>query len=147
MTKLYERDFYGWTQDQADALRRRSVNELDWENLLEEVESMGRQERDTLKSRLIVLLLHLLKWEHQPDRRGRSWALTILEQRARAQELLDENPSLRPVIGDVVASAYRLARIRAAKETRLPIRSFPKDSPFDWASAMSEPALSEDDVD
>ena len=81
MTKLYEQDYFAWTQDQADALRRRSVNELDWDNLLEEVEGLGRQERNELRSHLIILMVHLLKWRLQPERRGRSWALTIAEQR------------------------------------------------------------------
>src|SRR5437868_2639214 len=113
MTKLYEQDFLAWTEDQADALRRRSVNELDWENLLEEVESLGRQERNELRSHLIVLLVHLLKWRVQPDRRTRSWALSIAEQRREAERLLGENPSLRPISGDILADAYPIARLRA----------------------------------
>ena len=138
MTTLYKRDFFGWTQDQADALRRRSINELDWENLVEEVESMGKQERSELQSRLVVLLTHLLKWRHQPERRTRSWALTIVEQRLRAQQVLDENPSLKPEVQDVITTAYRLSRIRAARETRRPIVTFPSQSEYDWDAAMTE---------
>lgn len=139
MTKLYERDFLAWTEDQAEALRRRSVNELDWENLLEEVESMGRQERNEMRSHLIVLLLHLLKWGLQPQRRSRSWMLTILEQRREAERQLEENPSLRPDLNDIVADAYKIARLRAARETRLSLKRFPEESPFTWERAMTEP--------
>ena len=145
MTKLYERDFFAWTQDQADALRRRSINELDWENLLEEVESLGRQERNELRNRLIVLLIHLLKWRFQPQRRGRSWELSILEQRRESERVLAENPSLKPQVADIVADAYKLARIRTARQTGLSIKRFPKESPFDWNSAMTEPPVGEDD--
>jgi uncharacterized protein DUF29 len=138
MTKLYERDFFAWTQDQADALRRRSVNEIDWENLLEEVESMGRQARSELRSHLVVLLVHLLKWRFQPERRSRSWTLSILEQRAAAQQLLEESPSLKPSVDAVMNEAYRLARLRAARETRLTAKRFPKENPFTWDQAMAE---------
>jgi hypothetical protein len=137
MTKLYEKDFFAWTQEQADALRRRSVNELDWENLLEEVESMGRQERNELRSQLIVLLVHLLKWEHQPDRRTRSWILSIEEQRREARPVVEENPSLKPQVEGVLDDAYRAARLRAARQTGLSIKRFPKQRPWDWRAIMT----------
>lgn len=129
MTKLYDKDFFAWTQDQADALRRRSVNELDWENLLEEVESMGRRERSQLTNPLTVLLAHLLKWRFQPERRSRSWSLTIEEQRLRAERVLQQNPSLAPELNEILADAYRTARLRAARETKLPRSEFPETSP------------------
>ncbi|MDO9247750.1 MAG: DUF29 domain-containing protein [Phenylobacterium sp.] len=139
MTKLYALDFFAWTQDQADALRRRSVNEIDWENLLEEVESLGRQERSELRSHLVILLTHLLKWRFQPQRRSRSWALTVAEQRGEAQRVLRENPSLKPQIDGLIRDAYETARLRAARETRRPKTAFPETSPFDWDTAMAEP--------
>ena len=139
MTKLYERDFFAWTQDQADALRRRRANELDWENLLEEVEGMGKQARGELRSHLIVLLTHMLKWRFQPERRSRSWMFTILEQRVQAQQVVAESPSLKPFLEDVVAEAYRSARLRAARETRRLPGRFPEHSPFSWDQAMTEP--------
>ncbi|HZZ68796.1 MAG TPA: DUF29 domain-containing protein [Phenylobacterium sp.] len=138
MTKLYDRDFFGWTQDQADALRRRSVNELDWENLLEEVEGIGKQARGELRSHLIVLLAHLLKWRLQPERRSRSWMFTILEQRREAERMVDENPSLKPELPEILADAYKTARLRAAREPRLTIKRFPAENPFTWEMAMTE---------
>ncbi len=139
MTKLYDRDFFAWTQDQADALRRRSVNEIDWENLLEEVEGMGRQQQSELRSHLILLLTHLLKWREQPDRRSRSWTFTILEQRREAERLVRQNPSLKPELDALLTDAYRVSRLRAARETRLTIKRFPKANPFTWVQAMTEP--------
>lgn len=144
MTKLYDRDFVAWTRDQADALRRRSTNELDWENLVEEVESLGRQQQNELRSHLVVLLTHLLKWRSQPERRSRSWTFTILEQRREAERMVRQNPSLKPELNEILADAYRIARLRAAKETRLTIKRFPKEGSFTWDQAMTE-AVGEED--
>ena len=143
MTKLYEQDYFAWTQDQADALRRRSINELDWENLLEEVEGLGKQQRSELRNHLIILLVHLLKWRAQPARRGRSWELTIREQRKEAERVLTENPSLTPEVEVLLESAYRIARLRAARQSRLSLKAFPDDNPFDWRRAMSELVLTD----
>ena len=143
MTKLYEQDYFAWTQDQADALRRRSVNELDWDNLLEEVEGLGRQERNELRSHLIILMVHLLKWRLQPERRGRSWALTIAEQRREAENVLAENPSLKPGVENLLDNAYRVARIRAARQTRLSTKVFPVENPFSWHGVLHDPEITE----
>ena len=143
MTKLYDQDFLAWTRDQADALRRRSSNELDWENLLDEVESLGKQQRSELRNHLIVLLVHLLKWRLQPDRCSRSWALTIAEQRRESERMVVKNPSLKPELDDLLESAYRIARLRAARQSRLSTKAFPDDNPFDWQGVMSEPVLTD----
>ena len=143
MTKLYDQDFLAWTRDQADALRRRSANELDWENLLEEVECLGKQQRSELRNHLIILLVHLLKWRLQPDRRSRSWALTIAEQRRESERMVVENPSLKAELDDLLESAYRIARLRAARQSRLSIKAFPDDNPFDWQGVMSEPVFTD----
>lgn len=137
MTKLYDRDFFAWTQDQADALRRRSANEIDWENLLEEVESLGRQEQGELTSHMTVLLTHLLKWQHQPARRSRSWMLTVLEQREQIRRLLRDNPSLKPRLATVLEDAFRVARLRAAKEMRVSLKALPAENPYSWDQAMT----------
>ena len=91
----YHQDFYGWAQEQAKLLREHRLNELDLENLLEEVESMGKSEKRELESRLEVLLTHLLKWHYQPNFQGKSWELTIRGQRAKSIRHLKENPSLK----------------------------------------------------
>ena len=87
MGRLYGSDYYGWTQDQADALRRRSDHEIDWDNLLLEIAGLGRAEESELTNRLVVLVGHLLKWRMQPTKRTRSWVLTIREQTAPYQAL------------------------------------------------------------
>ena len=136
MTKLYESDFFAWTQDQADALRRRSVNELDWENLLEEVDGLGKQQRSELRNHLIVLLVHLLKWRVQPERRGRSWELTIREQRKQAERVLRGSPSLKPEFETILAEAYETAVLRAERETRLVASAFSETIPFGWREVL-----------
>jgi len=76
-TRLYDTDFYAWIQDQAATLRAGNLAGLDVNNLIEEIESMGRSEKRELRSRLVVLIVHLLKWAYQPLRRGNSWQTTI----------------------------------------------------------------------
>jgi hypothetical protein len=138
MTTLYAQDYFGWTQAQADALRRRSANELDWDNLLEEIEALGQAAENELFNRLTVLLAHLLKWRLQPTRRSRSWVLTIREQRRRIERLLTKNPSLRPRLEALVSEAHPSAVNAAADETGLSDDAFPADCPYDFDQAMSE---------
>ncbi len=95
---LYERDFYAWTQQQAQFLRERAWEKLDLPHLIEEMESLGRQQRQELRNRLGVLVGHLLKWEYQPQARSVSWLLTLQVQRQEVLDLLEENPSLRPYL-------------------------------------------------
>ena len=132
----YDLDFHAWAFAQAEALRRRSANDLDWENIAEEVESLGRQQRSELRKRLVVLLAHLLKWEFQPRRRGRSWTNTIFRQRADLDELLEGNPSLLPARDELFSIAYVRARKEAALTTRLPLETFPESPPFTLAQAI-----------
>lgn len=139
MSEAYATDFYAWTREQADALKRRSANELDWENLREEIESLGKQERSELRDHLKVLLVHLLKWRHQERLRGRSWALTIKEQRLETERVLNSNPSLKPDLPDVFGEAYRTARIAAARETRLPEEAFPLEPELTVEQVLTEP--------
>ena len=135
---LYEKDFYAWTKAQADALRRRSTNELDWENLEEEIESMGKQQRSELQSHLAILLQHLLKWRHQPARRSRSWRLSVDEQRRQVEGMLEDNPSLAPAIAEVFDRAYRIARLRALRETRLSDKAIPEEPLLSFNEAMTD---------
>jgi hypothetical protein len=126
----YEKDFYGWTQEQAALLRAGRLTELDITNLIEEVETMGRSEKRALQSRLTVLLVHLLKWRYQPDRRGRSWTLTIEGQRMEFDDVLIDNPGLKPQLSNILSNAYRMAKVNASKETNLDKELFPSDCPW-----------------
>jgi Domain of unknown function DUF29 len=126
----YEEDFYAWTMEQVRLLRAGQFAAIDAENIAEEIESMGRSDRREIKSRLIVLLVHLLKWQLQPEMRSKSWSGTIREQRRKIDELLGESPSLRPSIPQTVEAAYTEAREDAAEETGLPERAIPEACPF-----------------
>jgi len=135
---LYEADFYGWTQRQADRLRARDMANLDVENLIEEIESMGRSEKRELTSRLELLLMHLLKWQYQPNFRSKSWQLTVKEQRRRVAEHLGENPSLKGMLTEVYEKAYGFAVLEAEHETGLDESIFPTRCPWTFEQAMDE---------
>jgi len=126
----YEQDFYGWTQEQAALLKAGRLTDLDIDNLIEEVETMGRSEKRALESRLSVLLLHMLKWHYQPARRGNSWSYTIIEQRLKFQKVLEQNPGLKSEIATVLADAYEYASLKASHETGLRPDIFPKQCPW-----------------
>jgi len=126
----YQADFYGWTQEQAALLRAGRLAELDIENLIEEVETMGRSEKRALESRLSVLLQHLLKWQYQSERRGNSWKFTIDEQRLMFQKILKQNPGLKTELLSIIADAYEHAVLKASHETGLHQSIFPAVCPW-----------------
>lgn len=127
---LYDRDFYLWIKTTAQHLKEGQFNEIDIPNLIEEIESMGRSEKRELKSGLIVLLMHLLKWQYQPEKRSESWRSTISEQRICIEGLLEDSPSLQPLISEVFDDCYQKARLKASEETGIKLNFFPKESPF-----------------
>lgn len=135
---LYDTDYYGWTQAQALALKRRSANEIDWDRLAEELEAMGRSERRELFSRHVVLLTHLLKWRAQPGRRSRSWRLSIENARAAIAKLLRESPSLVGNEAGEFAEAWAHARRAAASETGLELKAFAEAPEFSPEQAKAE---------
>lgn len=120
----HNNDFYAWTQEQAHLLRTRQFNQIDFHQIAEEIEDMGRSEKRELENRLELLLMHLLKWQFQPNLRSRSWQLTIKEQRLRLEKLLQENPSLSSFLADLLDKTYQLATIIAERETGF--SSFPE---------------------
>lgn len=131
-TATYETDFYLWTQQQADLLRQGQFNrvDLDTANIAEEIESMGKRDRRAIGGYLQNVLMHLLKWRYQPQRRGTSWRLSIRNGREQILDLLEESPSLKPQMGFVLQKEYPRARENAADETGLPITTFPDECPF-----------------
>jgi hypothetical protein len=133
----YERDLYSWLMEQARHLRDGRFDALDRENLAEEIESLGREQFNKLVSALRVAMLHILKWDHQPSLRSRSWVLSIEEQRLEIADVLTDNPGLKPRIGEAVARAYRRARIEAAKETGLDEAEFPAACPYSFDDIAS----------
>ncbi len=133
---LYQTDFYAWTQEQASLLRNHQWHQLDLLNLIEEIESLGKQQRQELRNRLSVLIGHLLKWEYQPQRRSRSWYSTIRIQRLDISELLEENPSLKPYLEEALQKAYPKSVVLAVGETDLPDRTFPLECPYSFTEIL-----------
>ena len=135
---LYDTDFYQWTQAMANALRQGSWQDLDIDNLVEEIDSLGRSDKRALKNRLEVLFMHLLKWSYQPEHRSNSWQTTIVEQRLRIQDLLADSPSLKPYLKTEQGRCYANARKLAAAETGLDIATFPQQCPFTLKAVLTE---------
>lgn len=135
---LYERDFYAWTQRQAQLLREGKLAEVDIDHLIEELESIGAGERNQLQSRLKVLLAHLLKWQYQSHLRSRSGSATIKEQRLSLLDLLEENPSLNALLEQRITKAYRLAVLLAVKETNLEETTFPLECPYSQEQLLNQ---------
>jgi Domain of unknown function DUF29 len=127
---LYEQDFCQWTQLMADLLRTGRWQELDIENIVEEIESLGRSDRRELRNRVEILLMHLLKWSYQRTHQTNSWRSTITEQRIRVQGLLEDSPSLKPFLETEFAKCYQNARALAAAETGLSLEIFPEACPY-----------------
>ena len=135
----YDADFYTWLNEQAQLLRSGRLDELDVGNIAEELEGMARSEFRSLVSSLRVLVMHMLKWDQQPEHRTLSWVYSIREHRDRYAEILEENPGLKPRRDEALAKAYKLARNWAAHETRLPEEEFPKTCPYDWDDLLNRP--------
>ena len=139
-TSLHDRDFYGWVEQQCAALQERDSARLDWEGLQEDVAALGRQEYRELVSRLGVLLRHLLQWQLQPERRSRSWFLSVREQRRAIARLLEQNPSLTSRLTDAIEDGFQAAVDLVLRETTLGLRSLPEVSPWSLQQAL-DPSL------
>lgn len=138
-TNLYDQDFYAWTQQQAELLRSGKLEGLDIENLVEEIESLGKQQRQELRNRLGVLLGHLLKWRYQPEARSRSWTGTIREQRQEIKRHLKENPSLKPYLLEAIEIGYEKGLALLERETLVDLSQVPPTCPFSEAEIFEQP--------
>jgi len=126
--RLYDQDFYLWIETTAQQLKEGRFSEVDLENLVEEIESMGRSEKRALESNLVILLMHLLKYKYQPERRTNSWLSTIFEHRRRLNKHLQDSPSLKNYFAENFMECYQDARHLAALETGLSLDTFPIES-------------------
>jgi hypothetical protein len=136
---LYDTDFYGWTLQQVELLRSEQWEQVDLANVIEEIESLGKQQRQELRNRLGVLLGHLLKWRYQADARSKSWWATIREQREEIQQLLADNPSLKPYLTEAIDLGYRKGINLVIKETPLYPDDLPQQCPFSDSELFDEP--------
>ncbi len=134
---LYDADETGWLEATADLIRRGRLDEVDPGTLAEYLEDMAKRDRREVFSRLVVLLAHRLKWDHQPDRRSGSWQATILEQQRELRQLL-ESGTLREHAAAVLADAYSDARKQAAAETGLARGAFPETCGWDLDAALAD---------
>jgi hypothetical protein len=135
----YDVDLAAWVAEQVALLRARRFDEIDADNIAEELEDVGREQYDRLESALTVLVMHLLKWDHQPERRSRSWRSTVAEQRRRVEKLLRKNPSLKASLGEAIADAFVDGRGRAAVEMDRDEDELPAECPYGFDEIMARP--------
>ena len=140
---IYEEDYSQWLEMTAEQLRTGKLENLDIENLLEEIEAMARKEKVALESNLEVLLMHLLKYQYQVDKRTSSWRYTIDEHRSRIVKALKVSPSLKPYLKQVFDDCYQEGRRKAAIETGLHISAFPIQLPFSQEETLNPDFLPE----
>lgn len=138
VSNLYVSDFYAWTQEQADLLRNHQWHKIDLQHLIEEVESLGKQQRQELRNRLSILIGHLLKWQFQPTFRIRSWLATLRIQRLDTIELLEENPSLKSYLEEALGKAYLKGVELAIRETDLPRSTFSSNCPYSLTEILDD---------
>lgn len=134
--QLYDTDFAQWIDQATDLLRQGRFTELDIENLIEEVADLGKRDRRALCSNLEIVLLHLLKWQFQPEQRSASWRGSIREHRRRIARILKDSPSLNRYLQQEYPDCYAGARAQAADETGLPLETFPVEYPYTMAEAF-----------
>ncbi len=129
---MYETDFYQWSLKTAELIRQGRFAELDIENIAEEIESLGKNNKRELSSRLVVLIMHLLKWQHQPKRRSKSWKTTINTQRVELELLFKQSPSLKYAIDDVIEYSFEKAKLLFEDETNISKKALPESCPYSF---------------
>ena len=140
MGTSYETDVVAWANEQAGFVRSGRFDQLDLEHIAEEIEDVGKSEQRELASRMAVLLAHLLKWEHQPARRSKSWQYTLTTQRKEVAYVISEAPSLRTKFSDErwLDIVWSKAKSQAESETGLDIDTFPEACPWPISDVLSE---------
>ena len=136
-TNLYDRDYYLWLEHTARLIEEGKFSEVDTANLIEEIKDLGRSEKRAVKSNLVILLLHLLKYKYQPDKRTNSWRASIREHRRRLRDDFQVSPSLKRYFEEVFHECYQDGREQAADETGLPLDTFPTESPFTSSEVLN----------
>lgn len=144
--ELYEQDFDAWIHTQIKLLKAGETDAIDIKHLIDELEDMGKSNRRELSSHLKILITHLLKWQFQllelanqwESYEGKSWRLTIIEQRFQLNDLLEEIPSLKPELQSTLDKAYPKAVLLAQKETKLPLTTFPEYCPYSVEQLLND---------
>ena len=143
MSDKYLVDFSSWINQTAQLLRERRWHEVDVAHLIEEVEDLGKSERRGIASQLTRLLLHLLKWHYQPQRRSDSWLDSITDARTQIELAIEDSPSLRSYPAEQLKESYQRARHQAAKQTSMEISMFPDECPYPLELVLGEDWLPE----
>ncbi len=138
MNNAYSIDFNSWTVQTAQLLRDQRWSEIDTEHLIEEIEDLGKRDRRAITSQLIRLLLHLLKWAYQPERRSDSWLDSISDARVQIELALEDSPSLKNYLIEQIEPSYERARHQAAKQTGLAISTFPLHCAYEISQILEE---------
>ncbi|MEB3230174.1 MAG: DUF29 domain-containing protein [Leptolyngbyaceae bacterium] len=144
MREQYGDDFSGWITQTVQLLRDERWQDIDVPNLIEEVEALGKRDRRGIASQLTRLLLHLLKWQYQPQRRSDSWLDSITDARTQIELAIEDSPSLRNYPGEQLARSYERARRQAAQQTNMELSVFPVICPYAIELVLSENWLPED---
>jgi hypothetical protein len=134
---LYDKDFALWVEEQVAALRTGDVAGLDLTNLIEELEGLTKRDERALGSQLKRIMAHMLKQHYQPQRASRSWIDSIENGREEITDILDQSPSLRRTLPDLMAKNYPRAVAQASRDTRLPVDHFPAQPPFTLEEVLS----------
>lgn len=140
---LYEEDYHLWLMNTIHQLQHGKLAEVDRVNLIEELEAMVRSEKKAIRSNLRILLMHLLKYKYQSQKRTNSWLFTIREHRKRLQDDFENSPSLKRYFYEIFLKSYQDARELAADETGLSINMFPVESPFSQEDTLNPDYLPE----
>ncbi|HYX16250.1 MAG TPA: DUF29 domain-containing protein [Nostoc sp.] len=125
---LYDQDYYLWLRTTINQLRAGQFSAVDLDNLLEELETMGRSQKRAIESLLIKLLQHLLKlqyWDEERERNQGHWKGEIRTFRREIKKTLKDSPSLKPYILEIFDECYQDARKEASDRSQLPIDTFP----------------------
>ena len=132
----YGDDLYTWVQEQVALLREGRLDEVDAENVAEELSDVGKSEFSKLTSALEIILIHMLKWDHQPEKRTRSWDNSIAIQRRHFADVLADNPGLKSRREEALRRAYGLARLTASSETGISKGLFPAECPYGFGEIL-----------
>ncbi len=146
ISAFYEQDFCLWLEMTAKLLRDRQLDQLDYDNLIEEIEAMGRSERNALESNLEQLLMHLLKWRYQPSKRSNSWQYSITEHCLRVLKAFKNSPSLKRYFEEVLDECYQNARLLTSRETGLNKNTFPDILPFSVEDILNPEYLPDEEA-
>ena len=138
MSSLYDIDYNRWALEQAAALKAGRFQELDLIHLVEEIEDMSKRQRHAIKSQLIRLLFHLLKWQYQHTQRSANWVSSIQDARTEIDLIIEDSPSLQGYPAEVLESAYQKARRKDPENPAIDPAQFPPTCPWTAAQVLAD---------